>query len=283
MKDGRRGSWGPASRLAGGLVFACAILVTCIAACTRSESPGACPDTLAAAEGSGCPVAGQACCYGASNCSCDNNVFSCTDNTNCPAQAPRNFDACTGFSLCLYPSTDCFCDSSSWHCNSEPAGSLRSCLPGLPDASSAIDVPCGQPDPSLAPFLCRNAAEPGGCCPKGDLYSYLGSLCVGTWCPSGQICQDFSCYPADGGRPDSFAETGSNAEGSNAVDGSPAAVPSDSAPTDSTAPDRASPRASDAEITDSAVDAMSDSSTDSGEEEAATPSDSSAEDRQAPR
>jgi hypothetical protein len=201
----------------------------------------------------------------------------------CPAQPPYDYQPCTTLSSCIYPSAFCACDTVTWQCTTEPGNAPRSCLAAVPDASSesATPVPCGQADPNHpVPFLCNSSAGFASCCSGADIYSYLASACVGTWCPAGTTCQNFTC--GDGGEVDSGSteDAAANEEAESNVD-------AQSAPTDSAAADRAETEAptSDAAIPDSAADAGSpdasagspDASTDaSASAEAATPvSDSS--------
>jgi hypothetical protein len=178
---------------------------------------------------------------------------------DCPAQPPYDYQPCTTLSSCIYPSAFCACDSVTWQCTTEPGNAPRSCVGAVPDAASeaATPVPCGQADPNHpVPFMCNSSAGLASCCSSGDIYSYLASACVGTWCPAGTTCQttcqSFAC--GDGGETDSGC-TEDAAEGEEAESTEDA----HSAPTDSATADRAETEAppSDAAIPDSAADAGS--------------------------
>jgi hypothetical protein len=263
--------------LAGALLFAFAIAGPTVAGCTSSNGPSplACPGALSAADGSACSVAGLACCYGSTNCSCEHDVFSCTDNAGCPAQPPVNDQPCTTASTCIYPTADCSCNGLAWQCASAPTGVPRSCLSSPPAASSdsgTSTVPCGQADPNTTvPFLCRNGVDAAGCCPEGEIYSYLASACVGTWCPAGLACENFTC--SDGGAPP-VPEGGAEGDAADAsVD-----VASDATPADSTVADGADTGAltPDSQSADSPEDVTTgDASTDSMAADAASGTDSS--------
>ncbi|MGD0676443.1 MAG: hypothetical protein ABSC94_13570 [Polyangiaceae bacterium] len=246
------------ARLAGAVLFAFAIVGAVLAACTSTNSGAApCPDTAAAAMGTSCSVPGLACCYGSSNCSCEDGHFTCTNNMSCPAEPPHTNELCNAHSLCIYPSGLCTCNALYWACTEEPADAPRSCLGTLPPAADAgpTTVPCGQADPSaVAPFNCGSAdAGIVGCCPEGDIYSYVASACVGTSCPAGQSCQNFICSAGDAGSP----ESGADAEFDSGSNNPPAV---DAAAGDS---------AADA-INDSTTDGASDATTD-GANDAETP------------
>jgi hypothetical protein len=280
----------------GGLLFAITIVGAWLAACSSSSNQGACPSSATAAQSASCDVAGLACCYGSVTCSCEGSAFACTNNMGCPAQPPDDYQPCTTLSSCSYPSAFCTCDAVTWQCNTEPGNAPRSCVAAVPEASidSATPVPCGQADPNHpVPFMCNSSGGLASCCSGGDIYSYLASACVGTWCPAGTTCQtacqSFAC--GDGGESDSgCTEDAAETEEAGANEDAP------SAPTDSATADRAETEAppSDAAIPDSAADAgsrdasagspdasagSSDGSTDAsvGAEAATTASDSSAD------
>jgi hypothetical protein len=117
------------------------------------------------------------------------------------------------------------------------------------------------------PLLCRNGVDAAGCCPEGEIYSYLATACVGMWCPAGLACENFTC--SDGGAPP-VPEGGAEADAADAsVDAA-----SDSTPADSTVPDGAP--APDSQSADSPEDVtLGDSPTDSMAADAASGTDSS--------
>ncbi len=113
-------------------------------------------------------------------------------------------------------------------------------------------------------FLCRNGVDAAGCCPEGEIYSYLASACVGTWCPAGLACENFTC--SDGGAPP-VPEGGAETDASVASDSAPAdSTVADGAETDSQGPD--------AQLADSPEDVtLGDASADSMAADAATGTD----------